>query len=366
MKWSWRLGSIAGIALYVHWTFVILLAFVAVAHLLNGESLEMALKGVGFVLAVFGCVLLHELGHALAARQFGIPTRDITLLPIGGLARLERMPEKPLQELWVAIAGPLVNVAIAIGLLIILEVWSGHPDVPRDLVQDSLLAELFWVNVVLVLFNMLPAFPMDGGRVLRALLATQMDYVHATSIAATIGQFMAMIFGFVGLFYNPFLLFIAIFVYLGAQEEAQAAQVRSLFHGMPTRAAMITEFRTLREDDPLEVAVQELLSGTQHDFPVVRDGQVTGFLARTDLLRALMESGRHVAIGDVMAREVLSLDAYEALDTAANRMQAAGCTSAPVLHRGQLVGLLIRDNIAELLMIRSALRQRRMERSPMS
>src|SRR3989338_8779962 len=209
MKWSTRIGTFAGIDVYVHTTFLILIAWVAFAHWQTGHSAAAAMEGVAFILALFGCVVLHEFGHALTARRFGIKTRDITLLPIGGLARLERMPDDPRQELWVALAGPAVNVVIAAALFFSLRLtaslWS-LSDAAR--VGGGVVSQLMWVNVVLVAFNLLPAFPMDGGRVLRALLARRLAYARATQIAATVGQGMAILFGVVGLFSNPMLMFI--------------------------------------------------------------------------------------------------------------------------------------------------------------
>ncbi len=185
MRWSFKLARIAGIDVCVHVTFLLLLAFIGFSALASGGAAA-AIEGVIYVCLVFLCVLLHEFGHALAARRYGIRTPDITLLPIGGVARLERMPEKPSQELVVAIAGPLVNVVIAL-LLFPFARGSLDPVIIQN-VGVGLVTKLFITNVILVVFNMIPAFPMDGGRVLRAFLAMRMDYAKATNIAATIGQ----------------------------------------------------------------------------------------------------------------------------------------------------------------------------------
>ena len=212
MKWSWKFAEFRGIGVYMHATFLILIAFVVLSHWSAGNTVAKTLEGVGFILSLFACVLLHEFGHALMAARYGIKTRDITLLPIGGLARLERMPDEPIQELWVALAGPAVNVVIAAALFVWLQFSAALAPLEQLTVTSGpFLERLMVVNVILVVFNMLPAFPMDGGRVLRALLATKMEYTHATQIAAHTGQAMAILFGILGFYFNPFLIFIAFF-----------------------------------------------------------------------------------------------------------------------------------------------------------
>jgi Zn-dependent protease len=226
MSWSWRIGRIAGIDVYVHATFFLLLLWEAVrGYQAHGNPAE-AVAGLVFILVLFGIVVLHELGHALAARGYGIRTRDIILLPIGGVARLERMPRDPWQELVVAIAGPAVNVVLAAGIYTGLALGRGLSTFGDSLrVGGGFLDRLFWVNVSLAVFNLLPAFPMDGGRVLRAALALRLDYVRATRIAATVGQGMALLFGLLGLLFDPFLVFIAVFIWLGAAVEVQQAEL---------------------------------------------------------------------------------------------------------------------------------------------
>lgn len=365
MKWSWKLGRVAGIKIQVHWTFLLLIGWVVLVHASRGASAPEVVGGVVLILAVFACVVLHELGHALTAKRFGINTRDITLLPIGGVARLERMPDDPREELLVAIAGPAVNVVIA-GLLYVGLLATGalRPVEQVVLVGGNLFMQLMLVNVMLVLFNLLPAFPMDGGRILRGLLATRLDYVRATQIAAAIGQVMAILFGFGGLYLgNPFLIFIAIFVYLGAQAEAQQAQVRFALEGVTVGDAMMTRFRTLTMQDSLGRAVDELLAGAQQDFPVLEGDRIVGLLLRGDLVKAIKEGGRETPVGEAMRRDCVIVGEDDDLHAALTRMRSGKCSSVPVVDTGRLVGLLSLENVGELMMVNAALQGAQPKRS---
>ena len=358
MSWSFRIGKLFGIDVFMHVTFLLLLGFIGLGEWRQSRDISAALAGVGFFVALFACVLFHELGHALTARKFGIKTLDITLLPIGGLARLERMPEKPMQEFWVALAGPAVNVVIAAAIFAYLFATSALVPVEQlSATGGSFLVRLAAVNVMLVLFNMLPAFPMDGGRVLRALLATRMDYARATNIAARLGQAMAFVFGFLGLFSNPFLVLIALFVWIGAAQESGMVQLKSALRGLPTRRLMITEFRTLAPSDPLSRAADFILAGFQQDFPVVEtDGRLVGVLSRAALIGALSQRGPAVLASEVMQRDFETADPFEMAEGVLVRLQASKCPSMPVMQQGKLVGILTSENIGEFLLIHAALK----------
>jgi Zn-dependent protease len=373
MKWSWRVGSIAGIALYVHATFLLLLAWVAIGEYQSSQSAAAAFNGVLFVVTVFATVVLHELGHALTARRYGIKTRDITLLPIGGVARLERMPREPKQELLVALAGPAVNVAIAAVLFVWLRLSGGIPptldtaSLNAGFLERSFAARLLAVNLWLVLFNLIPAFPMDGGRVLRALLAMRSgDYAQATETAARIGRFFALVFGIFGLFVvgNPFLVFIALFVWLGAAGEAAAVQTSAMLDGVPIQRLMITDVHTLEPHEPLSRAVRLILDGFQQDFPVVANGTVQGMLTRTALLKALAERGDQALVGDVMEREFQQASPNEPAEEVLARLKSCGCHSLPVIRDGHLLGVLTMDNVGEYIMVQVALRGTKTEFVP--
>ncbi len=359
MPWSWKLGRVAGIPVYVHATFFMLLAWIALSYWRESQSLAAVVEGVGFILALFACVVLHEFGHALTARRYGIRTKDITLLPIGGLARLERMPDVPIQELWVALAGPAVNAVIALVLFGSLHASGAWESITRVGVATGAFAErVMLANVALGVFNLLPAFPMDGGRALRALLATRMEYTRATQRAAAIGQGMAVLLGFIGLQGNPMLIFIALFVWIGAGQEASIVQMKSALAGIPLRRAMLTHFRALTPTSTLGDAIDLLLTGSQQDFPVVVNGRVEGMLTRSDLVKALTRSGRDASVRDVMTRECSAADASEMLETVLGRLQGRDCHTIPVLEHGALIGLVTMDNVGEFLTIQAAERGR--------
>ncbi len=361
MKWSWKIGRIAGIGVYMHLTFLILLGWVGISYYQKRHSVSDAVEGLLFIFTLFGIVVLHELGHALTARRFGIATRDITLLPIGGVARLERMPEDPRQELLVALAGPAVNFILAAGitaLLAILRPLSALPSLADfNLLGGEFLKQLVAINLVLAFFNLIPAFPMDGGRVLRALLAIKIDYLRATEIAAAIGQMVAFLFGFFGLFSNPFLVFVALFVWMGAAQESSMVMMKTALRGVPISHVMITDFQVLNSDDPLTVAIEHVLAGFQHDFPVLEENRVAGILTRQDLMTALSRRGQQALVGEVMQRDFRTASASEMAQPVFDRLQSCSCRTLPVLKEEKLIGLVTAENLGEFLMIHKALRE---------
>ena len=357
MRWSIHIGRLFGIRVEVHVTFLLFVGWIAVNQgLLTGEAAR-AVAAVALLLLVFACVVLHELGHALTARRFGIATRDIVLLPIGGVARLERMPERPQQEIAVAVAGPAVNVGIA-ALLVLLMTLTGRP---TDLAgfRGGLLETLLLVNVMLVLFNLLPAFPMDGGRVLRALLALRLPYLQATRIASAVGQGAALLLGVAGLFYlhNWMLAFVALFVFLAAAEERALVQTRTSLTGLPVRAAMLTDFRRLDLREPLRRAVEYLMTGSQQDFPVLDGDRLCGVLTRAGLVAALERHGLDAPVGEAMSAQPCSADVAEPLEGVVSRLRGRECPVVPVLDQGRLVGLVTVENVGDLLLVREALRR---------
>ncbi len=360
MKWSWTLGRVAGIDIRIHATFLLLLAWFAAMAWFGTGTAQAALRGVLLVVAVFGCVVLHELGHALTARRFGVATRDITLLPIGGVARLRGMPRDPRAEMLIAVAGPAVNLLIAASLWIVLQPFGGAGTLAAVFAGEApFLATLLWLNLILALFNMIPAFPMDGGRVLRAALTLRLGLMAATRVAARIGQALAAGFMVLGALYNPILMLAGVFVWFGATLEAADAQMRSALHGVPLPAALIRDFRKLDPDDSLAAAAALTLATTQKDFPVVRDGRVLGVLPQAALLAGLAEDGEHAPVRSRMRRDVPLAELSDPLPRVWDRLREGDLRLIPVLDRGELVGLIDVDNLLELSQIQAALRQRR-------
>ena len=359
MRWSFKIARIAEIEIRIHVTFFLLLALVGSYGAQAG--FEGALNALILWLLVFLCVLLHEFGHAFAAKAYGIKTADITLLPIGGVARMEQMPEKPFQELVVAIAGPLVNLVIVIVLFAVLFVGGqlGGRMLSEPLETRHLLSSLLVTNVAMFFFNLLPAFPLDGGRVLRAILATQIDYARATQIAASIGQGLALVLGMIGLLNHEYLvlILIAVFIYMGAESESLFVQMRYATMGLPVSSAMMTRFDTLNHRATLDQAIDALLGTSQHEFPVLDDnGGFVGLLTKHDLLVALRKSEPDTPVTEVMLTGLPTLLPQMSLENAFATIRRANVSALPVVdYSGILIGLFTTENVGELIMIQSAL-----------
>jgi Zn-dependent protease/CBS domain-containing protein len=360
MSWSLSIGRIAGTAVRVHITFLLFLVWIWFANYQTGGSAA-AWSGLLFMLLLFVCVLAHEFGHIFTARAFGVPTPDVTLLPIGGVARLARIPEAPGQEFLIAIAGPAVNVVIALALMAFasVQIDPQHLATVGD-AKIGMLDRIAEVNLFLAAFNMIPAFPMDGGRVLRAALATQLGYVRATELAASIGQWVAFALGFVGLFYNPLLIFIAIFVYLAAASEAHMVGLRAMSRGVPVTAAMVTQFANLKPTDHLDQAIETMLHTSQSEFPVIDDaGRLVGLLARGDIVRALKAQGPNAPVGESMTTGIPTIGHRQTLDEAFRTLQETSAAAIGVVNaQGRLVGLVTPGTVGEMMMVRDALPRR--------
>jgi Zn-dependent protease/CBS domain-containing protein len=345
--------SLLGVPVRLHFTFLLLLIFLLVTDLGSHQSSgNYAL----FLAGLLASVLLHEMAHALVASRFGVRTTEIVMFPIGGLSRMER-PLTPVEELWVSLAGPLMNLLLAAGLFGYILYMHQTVSFIRlsDLAQptdQNILPRLAFGNLLLAGFNLLPAFPMDGGRVLRALLSMIRTEDHATRIASWMGRMLAISMGLYGLLSPQFMLvFFAFFIYLGAAQEGAAALGRSLTHGIPVRAAMITEFHKLGHGDTIRNAANLLLSTSQQDFPVAHGDKVVGLLGRNLLLKALAAEGPDAYVAGVMDREFLQLEPTSDLAEVLPLMAQAG-RCALVMDGSNLVGLLTTDNLSEFLLLR--------------
>ena len=360
MSWSYRIIRIAGTDVKVHITFVLLLIWQGLAVYPTGGA-EAVLITIGLIIAVFACVLLHEFGHILMARRFGIRTPDVILLPIGGVARLERMPEQPKQELLIAIAGPLVTLLIAASFYLYLRLQGSVPDVlTLEFSDESAAGLLMHINVMLLFFNLLPAFPMDGGRVLRSVLAMKWGFPRATRTAAAVGQFLALTGGMYGLVSNHFVLvLIAFFVFLGAGAELAAMEHRTAGRGMLVRDMMMTRFQAIPVHAKLEEAVRMLLEGDQKEFPVLDNvGRIEGMLSRENLIRGLAARGPQSTVQEAMTPNVAVLSPDQTFDQALDVLRASRIPALPVTGTGgELIGILSSDNIGELIQVKRAMQR---------
>jgi Zn-dependent protease/CBS domain-containing protein len=356
MRWSLNIGTIAGTAVRVHITFLLFLGWIFAANYASGGP-DAAWGGLLFMVLLFACVLAHEFGHIFTARAFGVATPDVTLLPIGGVARLERIPEEPREEFLIAIAGPAVNVVIAFALVLLAGAHLNVAALSVDSAQISLIDRLANVNLFLAVFNMIPAFPMDGGRVLRALLATRMGHTHATEVAASIGQAVAFVLGFIGLMWSPMLIFIAIFVYLAATAEAHVAAMRAMSQGVPVSYAMMTQFARLTPQAHVDEAVETLLRTSQSEFPVVdADSKPVGLLGRGDLIRAIKQFGPDARVAEVMNPKVPTVGHRRCLEDAFRLLQEKSAPAVAVVDgEGRLVGLVTSETVGEMLQLRQAM-----------
>jgi stage IV sporulation protein FB len=356
MKWVYTIGRVGGTEVKLHLTFVLFLIWWAIGGYQEAGTAG-AFAAAFWLLAVFGCILLHEFGHIRMARRFGVRTPDVILLPIGGVARLERIPDEPKQELLIALAGPAVTAAIALILYVMIRL-SGDDAGLGDLSPTRpFLSLLMNVNVYLLLFNLIPAFPMDGGRVLRALLASRMGMVRGTRVAAMLGQTLAVLGGLYAVTAgHPLAVLVAFFVFLGASAEAEAVETRAAGDGLQVAQMMVTEFRTIPVYATLGDAVELLLSGEQREFPVVdNSGRIEGILTRDNLIRGLSKLGPSGPVAEAMTPGVPLVAPTLGFQEALERLRSSRLPALPVVdHLGRLIGLLTSDNITDLLLVQRA------------
>lgn len=357
MEKSISIGKIFGIRFKIHITFFLLLFFIFIS-VLNQRNFLSAVLATLFICAVFICVLIHEIGHSLIARRFGKEAKSITLLPIGGVATMEEMPEKPSQEIAMSIVGPLINLAIAAVLYLFVGRWTGigAPNLSPDSTQ-TFFGGLIGVNIMLAIFNLIPAFPMDGGRVLRGILAMKMDYVKATSAAVTIGQSLAMLFILFGIFFNWWLALIGLFLYIGAGSEKQQVILKSLLHDVPASEVMVREFRALRSDRSLSDALEQFYHGCQEDFPIISEQGLEGIPTRDRILSSVHEKGLDVPVSEVMDASFASVSPQTPLEDVYRTLLSKQKTAVAVVDRGHFEGIVCLDGISRYFMVKAALRK---------
>lgn len=360
-SWSLPIGKYFGIPVFIHWTFWILIVWIFLMHARGAEAFNQGLRGVAFIVSLFACVVLHEFGHALTAKRFGIVTRDITLYPIGGISRFESMPEKPVHELLISLAGPLVNVVIALILWIYLSASGQVPDLSamdeQQITAVPFLFSLFLANTILAAFNLIPAFPMDGGRVFRALLSFSLDRALATRIAASIGQFLAISFVFLGFFYNFWLVFIGLFIFLGAGGEAAFEQTRAALGGLTVRDALMHRFTVLDTDATLGEAVDALLNSQESEFVVADTGRPVGLLTRNEIVKGLSEHGKDALVSAYMIKDFFIVSPQTKLFDFFQSSSEKGQSVALVMDGDNFEGLIDIENVQEKLMITEAMKR---------
>jgi Zn-dependent protease/CBS domain-containing protein len=368
MNWSFRIADVGGIAIKIHATFFLIVALGALQWgMLHGAT--GALFGALLILLLFVCVTLHELGHALAARWFNVPVREIVLLPLGGVALLERQPSRPLHELVIALAGPAVNVLIAAvlalgtGAAVAFGGLDARGLIPGQPMAPSLATMTYWLleaNISLVLFNLIPAFPLDGGRVLRALLALRLDFARATTIAAGIGQALAVVLGVVGIVSGNLLLaLVAVFIFFGAGQEQAASQARGVLAAWRAGETYNKHALTLAIGDRVSTVVDYLLTSYQSDFAVLQGQRPIGIVSRDEVLRALASDERDRYVQEIMRREIVAVSSAASLDEVQQTMVERQTRVVAVYDGERYLGLLSLEDLAEAyVVIASQQRQR--------
>jgi len=355
MKGSFKLGKIADIGIFIHWTFSLLILFIVFINYRSGQNATQIVWSVVFIFSIFITVVLHELGHALAAKRYNIITKDITLLPIGGIARLEKIPEKPIEELIVAMAGPLVNIALAL----ITGIFITIPDTSEQLMAqlangvnaNNFFLNFFLVNFWLALFNLIPAFPMDGGRILRALLSFRLERHVATRISARIGQFLALGFILLGFFTSPFLIFIGIFVIIGAQVEADYTESKFMLKGFKVHDVLMKQYPKVDANETVKTAVALVLDSQNKNFLITEQEIPVGTLNRDQIIMALSQKGEEEFIYNIMDRNLIFLDANSLLENVFELIQLNKSKLMLVMENNEVAGALDIENLMEFILI---------------
>jgi Zn-dependent protease/predicted transcriptional regulator len=363
MRWSIPIGRVFGITLRLHVTFLIFLAFIA-----YGGFTEEGLNGAGWSVAmfvsIFACIAFHELGHSVVAQELGVQVKSITLLPIGGVAALRSIPENPWHEIAITVAGPMVNAAIACILIPITGIPSHWLLVAMPHDMHGLLLSLAQANVTLFLFNFIPAFPMDGGRLLRACLALVFSYRQATTIAAMVGQGLAIVFVLVGLKFSFWLVIIGAFIFMSADGEERIVRIRSVLHDLDVEDVMSRDFAVLSPADPVARGIELIYQTGQDDFPVIQDGQLLGIATRPALVEAVNKHGADTPVGNHLDTDLAVVSPQDKVSRVYEEIIGGANASAIVVDGGRIVGMLSPENISRYLLVQSSIKSRRRRRAP--
>ena len=365
MSWSLKLFTVRGIPIRVHISFLLIVGWAAYIGLSagGGSWLRGAAFMVTFVVLLFACVVLHELGHSLVAQLFGVRVQDITLWPIGGVARMVKMPERPYQEFLITAAGPATNVLLTVGLGALALVWIGPGQLLRlvttpwllnrflsQMDGQSLLLLLTANNAILALFNLIPAFPMDGGRLLRSVLAAFLPYPKATRTAALVGQLFATLIGTAALLAgNIMLALVGLFVFMAAWQERQQAITQGALAGLRVRQAMQPVGPRLHPLLTLSEAAAQAATSPQPAYLVVDGGRLVGLLTRGELINAMRRAGPTARVGSHLTRDVLQLRPDDLLLAAQKQLQERGAIMGIVVENGQVTGTLSLLDLARLV-----------------
>ena len=358
MSGSVKIGKVAGISIFIHWTFAILIAYIIYNHYHLGENFQQIVWAIIFILTIFIAVVLHEFGHALMAKKFQIKTMDITILPIGGIARVEKFSEKPLEELCIAIAGPIVNISLALitSLFIHRPIFTAiTQEITTSINSQNFVYHFFIANLYLAFFNLLPAFPMDGGRILRAALAFFLKRTTATHIASSIGQLLAIGLIIAGFFSNPILVLIGLFIFISAQIESDYVMIQARLQGYTVRDAIMKNYQTIDANASIEKAIELLLNSQHEIFLVIQNDIAVGTLSRGDIIMALEKFGKNEIIHKIMNKNLITLQAESTLENAFQQSQQSNTLLMPVLDQNKLIGTIDANNIIEFIQINDAL-----------
>ena len=357
MKWSLYIGKISGIKVFLHWTLLIFLLWIGINAFRAEQKINEMYNSILFMVSIFVCVLLHELGHSITAKKLGYETKNITLLPIGGVAQMSEIPEKPKHELIVALAGPSVNIVIG-SILLPIGLYFNHIssiDFTKINSPGSFLFNLIAVNFSLAFFNLIPAFPMDGGRVLRAFLAWRSgNRVKATQTASNLGKILSVVFFVIGVFFNPMLSLIGVFIFFMAHSENEIVKSKNLLKEYTAKDVVMKTFHTLNSHHKVSDAVNLLLNVQATDFLIMENEKVAGTLSRDNIISALSKNGSDTLLTEAMNKNFRSVDIQTELDSIYPAIMANGNNIIPVYDQGKLTGIIDGQNILEFLLIKTA------------